>query len=129
MVFRIEPVADPNAPSELIDPPADFAGWISTLPGIEVLEAPKAVTVGGIDATQLDVMSPVDARFGPHGSAGADEPAWFGLAGNHETRAIALEVDGHTVLITEQMGPENTIRDFEAAMSGLQPLVDSIVWR
>jgi hypothetical protein len=128
MVFRIDPVADPNAPNELLDPPADFAGWISTRPGIEVLEPRKSVTVGGIDATQIDLVSPVDTGFGPTGLAGPDEPAWFGLAANHETRAIVLQVDGQAVLITEQIGVENTIHDFEAAVRGLQPLLDSIVF-
>jgi len=85
--------------------------------------------VGGIDAMQLDVVSPIGAGFGPAGLAGPDDPSWFGLAANHETRAVVLEVDGHTVLITEQMGAENTVRDFDTAMSGLQPLVDSIIWR
>ena len=67
--------------------------------------------------------------FGPTGLAGPDDASWFGLAANHETRAIALAVGDQTVLITEQMGPENTIRDFEAAVNGLHPLVNSIVWR
>jgi hypothetical protein len=129
MVFKIDPVADPNSPSEQVDPPADFAGWIATLPEIDVQEQPKAVAVGGIAATQLDVVSPVDAGFGPAGLAGPNDPAWFGLAANHETRLIVLEVEGQTVLITEQIGVENTIHDFDAAVTGLQPLVDSMVWR
>lgn len=127
-VIRIDQITDPDSPGTLVDPPVDLAGWISTLPGVDVLEPPKAVVVGGIASEQLDVMSDADTPFGPTGLTGPDDPQWFGLAANHRTRVILLRIDGHVVMITEQIGVENTVRDFEAAVDGLQPLVDSIVW-
>jgi hypothetical protein len=31
-------------------------------------------------------------------------------------------------VIEEWLGPENTVRDADAALEGLKPFVDSIVW-
>lgn len=128
-VIRLDQVFDLQSPDELRDPPIDLAGWASRLPGITVVDRGGAVTVGGLPASQMDLLSGADpVPFGPTGLTGADEPQWFGLPPNTETRLIALKVDGKTILITEQLGIENTVGDFDTAVSGLQPLLDSIVW-
>jgi hypothetical protein len=38
--------------------PSDFFGYLSSLPGVKVIAAPKSVTVGGIRATQFTVRTP-----------------------------------------------------------------------
>ena len=42
----------------------------------------------------------------------------------------AVELDVHTgdADLPRMLGPENTVRDFDAAVDGLQPLIDSITW-
>jgi hypothetical protein len=117
MAARLDKVVDPTTAGAVIDPPADFAAWISAISGLTVLEPAKSVTVGGVTATQIDVApsGTVDGLpFGPT----------FGIAG-HATRVIGLMVAGHLVIFTGQDGSG----DFNAAVISLQPIVDSIVWR
>ena len=64
-VVRIDKVNDPANPGELMDPPADLAAWIASRPGVTVT-AQKAVQVGGLAGTQLDVRTGNDDPvFGP----------------------------------------------------------------
>ena len=42
MVFSFDMVLDPASPGELMDLPADFAGWISEQPQVTIVEAPHA---------------------------------------------------------------------------------------
>jgi hypothetical protein len=37
-------------------------------------------------------------------------------------------VQGRCVVISATFGPDNTVGDFDAAVRGLQPIVDSIRW-
>jgi hypothetical protein len=106
----------------LIDPPADLATWISKLPGVTVVAPPTAVKVGGLDATQLDVNASKEVRIGP--IPGVTDPPVCGFGPNYRVRLIVLRVGGHHVLIS--LGTEDV---FAPAMTELQPLVDSIVWR
>ncbi len=117
-VVRIDKVFDPAAASKVIDPPSDLGAWLAAFPGLDVLVAPTPASVGGVSGTQLDVQSPDDLGLGP---------SW-GLAAGHRNRITLLWVDGHAVLINEQLGPDNTVGDFDTAMQGLEPLVQSIVW-
>jgi len=127
---RLDKVVDPDAPDTLVDPPADLGAWLSALPGLTVEESAKSVTVGDITATQLDVMTGEDpVSFGPTGLTSSDAPQSFGLPPNRKARLIVMSVGGQTVLITEQIGAENTVGDFQAAVESLQPLLDSITWR
>jgi hypothetical protein len=43
-------------------------------------------------------------------------------------RLTVMRIGGYAVLITEWLGPENTVRDDATARKGLQPLIDSIKW-
>jgi len=126
MVTGLDKVHDPTSPGSLIDPPSDLASLIASQPGVVVLQGPEAVTVGGIAATQIDIWAHQTLLLGPMpGVAGSD----VGFATAHETRVIVVVVDGHTILITEQIGAQNTIRDFQAAVDSLKPLLDSVRWQ
>jgi hypothetical protein len=120
-IFRIDKVNDQADPTSLIDPPADLGGWITTLPGITLVAPPKAVTVGGLPATQLDIRGgSKDVTVGP--ITGVTEFG-FGLGANKTARWIVVPVRGHQIVIALD-GPE----PFATSMGELQPLVDSIVW-
>jgi hypothetical protein len=125
-IIRVDKVYDPMAPKTLVDPPADLAGWLQALPGkgTAVLSAPKAITIGGLPATQFDVRTPGELQLG-HIAGTADGQAGIGPSG---LRIIVLRVHTQVVVLTEWLGPENTIRDGAAALASLQPVVESIVW-
>jgi hypothetical protein len=126
---RPDQVVDPDSPSKLIDPPADLAAWVTALPGVTVLDPATAVVVGGVAGAAVSVEADADIQFGPTGISGEDVPEWFGIAARHPTRLILLHVHDKAVFITELTGVENFGSDFDGAVSGLQPVIDSIVWR
>jgi hypothetical protein len=128
-ITRMDKVFDPASPGTTIDPPADLGAWLVGFKGLDVLVAPAPTTVGGVSAIQLDAQSSADLPIGPTGLTGADDPQWFGFAAGHRNRVILLRVDGHAILITEQIGVDNTVGDFDAIVRGLAPLVQSIVWQ
>ena len=118
MIFRLDQLNDPARPGRLIDPPADLAAWIASRPGLTVT-AQKAVTVGGLAATQLDVRTGnKDIGFGP--IPGVTDPG-FGLPPNWVGRLYVVPVHGRQVVIS--------LHAEDGSIDELQPLVDSIVWR
>lgn len=127
-VIRLDRVIDIAAPGKLAQPPDDMAAWITALPGVTTVEPAAPVVVGGITGTAISVKATMDTEFAPTGMTGADDPQWFGLAANHATRLIFLRVNDQTVMITEQVGVDNVTGDFDAAVRGLQPVLDSIRW-
>lgn len=124
--IRLDQVFDP-ASGRVVDAPDDLATWIATLPGFTVVKS-LDVTVGGVAAKQLDVRTGSDTtgEFGP--IPGIDEPH-AGIGPDALARLIVLRVEGHQVLITVGVDPDNTVHDFDAAVASLQPLIDSIEWR
>jgi len=126
MVFALAQVPDPSS-TGLRVPPAkstDTAALIAASPKITVLAAPKSVTIGGLDATQIDVQAHEGFSLGTR----PDVADAIGLATQHETRVIIVVVNGQTVAITEEIAADNTIHDFQAALLGLKPTLDSIKW-
>jgi hypothetical protein len=120
-IWRIDKVNDQADPSRLIDPPADLAGWMTNLPGITLVAPPKAVTVGGLPGTQLDIRGgSKDVTIGP-----IPDVTEFGLGitANTTGRWIVVPVRCHQIVIVLN-GPE----PFSTSVDELQPLVDSIVW-
>ena len=82
-VVRVDKVIDPTKPGALIDPPADLAAWIASRPGVTV-DAQKAIEVGGLPGTQLDVRTgDQDLSFGP--IPGVADPT-LGLGANWTAR-------------------------------------------
>jgi hypothetical protein len=117
-IFRVDKLNDPTKAGRLIDPPADLAAWIASHPGLTVI-ARKAVTVGDLAATQLDVRTGnKDVGFGP--ITGVTDPG-MGLGANVNARLIIVPVAGRQVLIM--------LRAEDGSVEEVQPLVDSIVWR
>ena len=126
-VNRLDKIFDPLATGGLTDPPAsvDLAAAIARSPGVAVLQPAKAITLGGLAATQLDVWAHEPLSLGPVPDVDGSD---VGFPTEHEIRLIFLEVDGHAVLISEQVGEKNTVHDFQAVLESLQPLIDSITW-
>jgi hypothetical protein len=117
-ILRIDKLDDPSKPGQLISPPADLAGWIGSRPGVTVV-ARRAVTVGGLAGTQLDVRTGNKGiRFGP--IPGLTDPG-FGLGPNWDVRLYVVPVRGRQVVIT--------LHAEDGSTDELQPLADSIVWR
>ena len=123
-IIRLDKVYNPKSPKKLIDPPSDITAWVKALPGTAVLQAPQAVLVGGIDATEFDVKTAGDLQFGPIPEI-PDGQAGLGPSG---LRVVFVTVHGHLILISEWLGPDNAVRDGAAALEGLQPFVKSIAW-
>jgi len=125
-IIRLDKVYDPKAPTKLIDPPTDLAAWLEALPGsgMAVLAAPKSVSIGGVAATQFDVRTPGELQLG-HIAGTAGDRAGIGPNG---LRIIVMRVHGVVVVMTEWLAEENTSRDGAAALTSLQPLMDSIAW-
>jgi hypothetical protein len=116
-VVRVDKVNDPANPGALIDPPADLATWIASRPGVTV-NARKAVQVGGLPATQLDIRTgDEELSFGP--IPGVADPG-LGLGANWTVRLFVVPVDGRQVLIM--------LHAEDGSVTELQPFVDSIVW-
>jgi hypothetical protein len=116
-VVRVDKVNDSAKPGAMIDPPADLAAWIASRPGVTVT-AQKAVQVGGLAGTQLDVRTGnEDLSFGP--IPGVTDVG-LGLGANWTVRMFVVPVDGRQVLII--------LHAEDGSLTELQPLVDSIVW-
>ncbi len=125
-ITRIDKVLDPKRSATLIDPPKDLATWISKLPGLRLTAPAAAVEIGGIRATQLDVVSGAEeVAIGP--IPGITDPPAFGFGPHHPARFVVVDVGGHDVLI--QIGADDDAAHFERAVEALQPLVDSIAWQ
>ena len=116
-IFRVDKVNDPAKPGSLMDPPADLAAWIASRPGLTVI-AQKAVTVGGLAGTQIEVRTGNEGvAFGP--ITGVTEPG-MGIDANVTARLFVVPVAGRQVLIV--------LRAEDGSVEEIQPLVDSIVW-
>ena len=116
-VIRVDKVNDPATPGELMDPPADLAAWIVNRPGLTVT-AQKAVQVGGLAGTQLDVRTGnKDLSWGP--IPGVTDIT-LGLSANWTARILVVPVDGRQVVIL--------LHAEDGSLTELQPLVDSMVW-
>lgn len=124
-VGRIDKVFRNAKSGELIDPPSDLAKYIAALPGVVRLAKPVPVSFGGVDGVRLDFGSDRIVSFGSTGYAGL---TCCGMSPMARIWVSVLKVDGHWVLILEELGPDNTVGDFDAVVRGLQPVIDSIVW-
>lgn len=121
---RIDRVFDPAREQHLMPAPKDYAGWITTLPGVKVVAGPKEVTVDGIKGTEIDVTATKDAP-----TVYCKDPCvalWPLDPGNPAalnpggvSRIVALRLDGGTVSIdcgAPNAGFEAVSRDFDAML-------------
>jgi hypothetical protein len=127
-VMRLDKVHASVTGGTLVDPPGDLATWLAGQPGMKQLAAPVSVTIGGIPGVRLNLRADRNVTYGPIGLAEPTDLTDFGIVAGSRLWITVVRVHGHWVLISEVLGPDNTVRDFDAAMRGLQPIVDSIVW-
>jgi hypothetical protein len=124
-IDRIDKVFEPRHAGKVVDPPKDLAAWIETLPGVTLTAPPWAVKVGGLDATQIDIVTgDTDLTFGP--IPDVTDPPGFGFGPHQPARIVVVTVDKHAVLIT--LGGADSATRFKRVVAALQPLVESIVW-
>ena len=126
-VDRIDEVVDRKNPGKFIDPPANLASWIAALPGVTLVAPAKAVQLGGLDATQLDLKTgDADLTIGPISGHDVSSIS-FGFPARGSARIVVLMVHGHWVMVAVQSIDDHApLADSTAFM---QPLVDSIVWQ
>jgi len=128
-IASIDKVFDADGKT-IIDAPGDFVAWMLDRPGMHENAPRVPVTIGGIDGTQIDITDD-DEKFAGWGPTNfPNVPSAFGINGGAgaRVRIDVLHVIGHWVLIEESLGPDNTTRNFQNVVQGLQPLVDSITW-
>jgi hypothetical protein len=130
-IVRLDRVYDPKSPPKpapevcdicstggrLINLPEDFAHWLETLPGLTVVAPATSAHVGGLDASQLDVIATKDVPIGPLVGFKNGVGSRLG-GGGTRFRLIAVTVDGSQVLIALSHGP----------LERGQRLLDSIAW-
>ena len=125
---RVDKVFDPAREHELMPVPKDYVGWIVTLPGVKVLAGPKAVTVDGIQGTEIDVTAAKDAptvyckdpcvavwSLGP-----GEEPAAF--RPGFVTRIVAFRLHSETV----EIGLFAPSADFAALAKDFDAIIQSV---
>ncbi|HEY8198356.1 MAG TPA: hypothetical protein VIF44_01190 [Candidatus Limnocylindrales bacterium] len=126
MITRLDQVVDREHPGNLIDAPSDLVAWIKGLPGLTVIAPPKAVMIGGLDATQLDVRTgDAGVLFGP--IPGVDDPP-SGLGPLATGRLSVLRVDGHDI-VTWLGAQEQGSAHFDRVVDTLQPIIDALRWQ
>ena len=114
MIFGFDKLTDPSDPSRSIDTAADFAAWIAAHDSVSIIKPAHDVLVGGIAGVELDVQNGhKDVPFGPSDA---------------KVRLTALRVGDRLVVIQGSLGPENTVGNYDAAVNGLQNVIDSISW-
>jgi len=129
---RIDKVLDPTRVHEL-PVPTDYVDWIVSLPGAKVLASPKAVTVDGFAATEIDVTATMDAPtvyckdpcvalwpLGPdadfQGEVAALQPDWV-------SRIVEIRVHGETLEISCSVPVaefETLATDFDAVLQTIR---------
>jgi hypothetical protein len=126
-IERIDQVFDPrHAKPYLIGPPHDFAGWLAHLPDVTLSAPPIAVRIGGLEATQLDLVAgDRGLTIGP--IPGTTDPPAFGMGPRQPARLTVVRVEGQQVLIS--LAGVDGADHLARVITALQPIVDSIVWR
>ena len=95
-VVRVDKLNDPANPGRWSTRRADLAAWLASRSGVTVNKQ-KAVQVGGLAATQLDIRTgDKDLGFGL--IPGVTDPK-LGLNASWTARLFVVPVDGRQVLI------------------------------
>jgi hypothetical protein len=116
--------ADMDTPADPADTklpwPASYIDYLAALPGVEVVDGPNAVTIGGVEGRQIVVNTPPmhptiflagDTMWLGGGKSGID-PAF-------EREITELTVGGTPVIIEYVDGPER--------FAGNRPLIDGVL--
>lgn len=84
--------------------PDDFFAYVTSIPGIKVMQAPTPVTIGGIQGTQIVIRTPEVM----HTMLWLKDD-WTGLGNDYSNRIetmILLDVNGESVLLAFDDSPE-----------------------
>jgi TolB protein len=91
-----------------------------------IVDGPADVQVGNLPGVQIDV----DTGTGTldFGATPFPDPPGLGVGPGAKVRVSAVEVGGRVVVVLSWLGPENNDHNFDAAVNGLQPILDSMIW-
>jgi len=125
-IFRLDQVADPADPSDVSSPPPDLGAWLAGRQDVSIVAGPTPTTIGGLAATEMDVVSGESgATFGPIPDI-SDVAA--GLSPSHRARLIAVRVGDRQVLISIGLIDDESHEHFDRAVALIEQMVDGIVW-
>ena len=103
-----------------VDMPADLVGWLTTNPGLKVLDGPTGVTIGGAGGQQI-VAQGLDRE--PYllllwmGASG------YALAPGETARIAVVRVDGQIVVVAA--GAFN-LTDYESVLPEIEAMVQTL---
>jgi hypothetical protein len=108
----------------------DWVDYVATHPGLDT-STPTPVQIGGASGQSIDLsiegdwaeLCPAFPLIWSHELA---QPAQFGIDPDRQMRLTILDVRGRTVLIAIYGPIRTTAESFAAAISELQPFIDSI---
>jgi hypothetical protein len=108
--MRVDKVFNPAKAHTLMTVPRNYAGWITTLPGVKLLAGPKHVTVDGFQGTEIDVRAAEDAPTvyckDPCVALRPLDPGHpIALSTDYVSRIIALRLHGKTIEISACCAP------------------------
>jgi hypothetical protein len=113
------------AKADFISWPDDFLGYVASLPGVEVIEGPEPVTIGGIEGSRIIVKTPPmhplvwlegDQTWLGGGASGVDPEL--------KRQMILLEVNGEKILLHF----EDSANRFDNNYPLVQEIFDSITF-
>jgi hypothetical protein len=129
---RIDKVLDPTRAHKLMPVPKDYVAWIVSLPGVKVLAGPKAVTVDGVAATEIDVTATMDAptvyckdpcvALWPLGRNADFQGQFMGLDPDSVRRLVVIRLNGETVEMSGSSGGAGftaIAKDFDAIIQSV----------
>ncbi len=108
--------------SDFVPWPADFFAYVSSIPGMKVMQAPTPVTIGGVQGTQIIVRTPAVM----HTMLWLKDD-WTGLGDDYSNRIkqlILLDVNGELVLLEFDDSPEK----FDERYPLVQEIFNSITF-
>jgi hypothetical protein len=108
--MRVDKVFNPAKAHTLMPVPHNYAGWITTLPGVKLLAGPKNVIVDGFRGTEIDVQAAEDAPTvyckDPCVALRPLDPGHpVALSTDYVSRIIVLRLHGETIEISACCAP------------------------
>jgi len=100
-------VADPKDMAKTMALPDDYLGYVSSLPGVKIVQGPSQVTIGGIQGSQIIVHTPAmhpilwlkgDSAWLGGGQTGVDPEL--------ERQMVLLNVNGEKILLEYDNAPD-----------------------
>jgi hypothetical protein len=102
--------------------PDDVIAWLRDNPAIEFLAEPEAVTIGGVNGTQIDIIGRASTLLFASVGQG-DEVVRLAIASGERARLIALDVEGKRVVVS---GGASIPSDYFGVLPEIQQMIDTI---